>query len=89
MPMDDITFTTQLSKNEILPHSVAAHIKSLPTPLDKADHFLKNVIEPSLDIDETCELDKLLAVMENCGYPHVERMANKMKSDLDMESIGM
>ena len=89
MPMDDITFTTQLSKNEILPHSVAAHIKSLPTPLDKADHFLKNVIKPSLDIDETYELEKLLAVLGSCGYAHVERMANKMKSDLDMESIGM
>ena len=88
MPMDDITFTTQLSKNGILPHSVAAHIKSLPTPLDKADHFLKNVIKPLLDIDETYELEKLLDVMGSCGYAHVERMANKMKSDLDMESVG-
>ena len=88
MPMDDITFTTQLSQNGILPHSVAAYIKSLPTPRDKADHFLKNVIKPSLDTDETYELEKLLAVLGSCGYAHVERMANKMKSDLDMESVG-
>ena len=89
MPMDDKTFARQLSQNGILPHSVAAHIKSLPTPPDKADFFLKNVIKPSLDIDETCELEKLLAVMESCGYAHVEMMGSKMKSELDMESISM
>ena len=88
MPMDDITFTTQLSKNGILPRSVAAHIKYLPTPLNKADHFLKNVIKPSLDNDETYELEKLLAILGSCGYANVERMANQMKSDLDMESVG-
>ena len=88
IPMDDITFTTQLSHHGLLPHNVAAYIKSLPTPLDKADHFLKNVIKPSLDNDETYELEKLLAVLGSCGYAHVERMANKMKSDLDMESVG-
>ena len=89
LPMDDITFTTKLAKYKILPDSVAAHIKSLPTQSDKADHFLKNVIKPSLDIDETSEFDNLLAVMESCGYSHIERLANKMKSDLDTESIGV
>ena len=87
LPMDDITFTTQLAKHGILPHSVAAHIKSLPTQSDKADHFLKNVIKPSLDIDETSEFDNLLTVMTSCGYAHVERVANKMKSDLHTQSI--
>ena len=89
MPMDDITFTTQLSKNGILPHSVAAHIKSLSTSFDKVDHFLKNVIKPSLDVDETYKLEKLLAVMGSCGYAHVEKLASIMKLDLDMESVGM
>ena len=82
MPMDDITFTTQLSKNEILTLSVATQMKCLPTEHDKADHFLKNVIKPSLDTGETYKLEMLLAAMENCGYDHVEEMAKKMKSDL-------
>ena len=55
LPMDDITFTTLLAKHGILPDSVAAHIKSLPTQSDTTDYFLKNIIKLSLDIDETSE----------------------------------
>ena len=85
LPMDDVKFTTQLSTKRILPDSVDAHIKSLPTPSNKADYFLKKVIKSSLDIGETTEFKNLLIVMEKCGYSHVERLANKMKSDLDKE----
>ena len=89
LPMDDITFTTNLAKHGILPDGVAAHIKSLPTQSVKADYFLNNIIKPSLDIDETFEFENLLAIMARCGYSHVERMANKMKRDLDTESVGV
>ena len=89
LPMNDIRFTTQLASNGILPPGVASHIEALSTSPDKADHFLKNAIKTSLDIDETDEFNKLITVMEKCGYSHVERMANKMKSDLDKELKGM
>ena len=88
LPMNDVTFTTQLSSNKILPDSVDAHIKSLPTKSDKADYYLKNVIQSSLDIGETEELDNLIAVMENCGYSHVEKLAKGIKSNLDRELQG-
>ena len=82
LPMDDVTFSTQLSSKKILPASVDAHIKSLPTESDKADYYLKRVIKKSLDIGETQELNNLIAVMEKCEYSHVERLAEDMKSDL-------
>ena len=85
LPMDDVIFTTKLASNGILPDSVAAHIESLPTQPDKANYYLKNVIKTSLDIDETDEFNELITVMEKCGYSYVERMTNKMKSDLDKE----
>ena len=82
LPMDDVTFTTQLSSKKILPGSVDAHVKSLPTESDKADYYLKRVIKKSLDIGETQELNNLIVVMEKCEYAHVERLAEDMKSDL-------
>lgn len=90
LPMNDVTFTTQLMSNKILPDNVDAYIKSqaLPTKSDKADYFLKNVIKDSLNIGGTEELETLITVMEKCGYPHVQRLAEAMKSDLDKELKG-
>ena len=88
LPMNDVTFITQLSHNKILPDNVEAHIKSLPTQSDKADYYLTKNIESSLDIGETEEFNNLITVMEKCGYPHVERLAKAMKSDLDKELKG-
>ena len=88
LPMDDVTFTTQLSSNSILPDNVDSHIQSLSTPFNKAEYFLKKVIKSSLDIDETTEFENLITVLEKCGYSHVERLANKMKADLEKELEG-
>ena len=88
LPMNDVKFTTRLKRKKILPDSVDAHIKSLPTESDKADYYLNNVIKKSLDIDETAEFENLLTVMEKCEYPHIERLTVKMKSDLDNEVKG-
>ena len=88
LPMNDVTFTTQLSSKKILPASIDAHIKSLPTKSDKADYYLNNVIKSSLDIGETRELETLITVMNKCGYPHVERLAKAMKSNLDKQLKG-
>ena len=88
LPMDDVTFTTQLRSKKILPAGVNAHIKSLPIVSDKADYYLNNVIKKSLDIGEITEFKNLLTVMEKCEYSHIERLANKMKLDLDKEVKG-
>ena len=86
--MDDVTFTTQLTANKLLPGGVSDYIKSLSTKSDRADHFLKCIIQSSFDIDETEEFTNLITTMEKCGYPHIERLANQMKSDLEIELKG-
>ena len=88
LPMDSVLFTTKLSANNILPDAIDARMKSLPTQPDKANYFLKNVIKLSLDGDETEELETLITVMEKCGHGFVERLAKRMKSDLDKELNG-
>ena len=86
--MDDVTFKAQLTTNKLLPSSVSNHFKSLPSESDKADHFLKRVITSSFDIDDTEEFTSLISTMEICGFPHIERLAKKMKSDLEIELKG-
>ena len=90
LPMDDVMFTTQLSHNKILPDNVEARIKSLslPTQSDKADYYLKKFIKSSLDSDETEELETFITVMEKSGYSFLEKLAKRMKSDLDKELKG-
>ena len=88
LPMDDVQFIAQLITYHLLPSSVDDYIKYLPTKSDKAYHLLKSIIKSSLDIDETEEFTNLIATMEKCGYPHIIRMAKKMKSDLEIEIKG-
>ena len=82
LPMDDVRFIARLTTNHLLPSGVDDYIKSLPTKSDKTDYLLKNIVKSSLDIDQTAEFTNLIATMEKCGYPHIERLANEMKSNL-------
>ena len=88
LPMNDETFQEQLADNKILPHSVKAHINNLPTQSDKAKYFLESVIKPSIVANYTGAFYSLLEVMKNCEYPHVERLAAKIESDLEKELKG-
>ena len=85
LPMDDVKFTTKLTHYKLLPDDVDDHIKSLSTQAKKAEYFLKKVIKPALDIDDTDEFENLLTAMNECEYNHVKRLAGKIKSDLDKE----
>ena len=83
LPMEDGTFTAKLNSYGLIPGGVGDHIKSLPTKAEKAEHFLKNVIKESLEIDDTEEFENLLTVMEGCEYNYVKRLAAKIRSDLN------
>ena len=82
LPMDDTLFTTELSTCKLLPGNTDSQLKALPTQVAKASHFLDHVIKPSLKIDDTSSFDDLLSVMEHCGYAHVEKLADEIKSDM-------
>ena len=82
LPMNDQLFVTELSANSLLPGNMEATIASLPTPVNKSSQFLSNVIKPALDNDYTDSFDKLLVIMEGCGYPHVQALAAEIKTEI-------
>ena len=86
LPMDDALFIVSLSKHQLLPGNTNNKIESLPTQADKSLYFLDHVIKPALDIEDTSSFDKLLSIMEQCGYAHVKTLACKIKSDVNKES---
>ena len=86
LPMDDMTFITELSVNDLLPGDVQAKIGSLSTPAEKSSHFLIRVIKPALDCGFTESFDKLLKIMKGCEFLHVQALAAKITSDITKAS---
>ena len=83
LPMDDTHFITKLSSQKLLPGDTESKTKALSTQPEKAGYFLSHVIKPALEIDEIYNFDKLLSVMQNCGYSHVENLATNIKHEID------
>ena len=83
LPMDDTLFTAKLTSKSLLPENIDSKINSLPTKADKAEHFLKHVIKPSLDVNDTEDLNNLISVMENTDYKPLNKVAAKMKKELE------
>ena len=83
LPMDDTHFITTLSAQELLPGNTKSKIKTMFTQADKASYFLDHVIKPALEIDDISAFDKLLSIMQGCGYKHVQKLAVAIKCKLD------
>ena len=83
LPMDDTHFITKLSVQQLLPGDTENKIKSMGTPADKASHFLSVVIKPALDINDTSDFEKLISVMQNCGFNRVKKLADTIKFEID------
>ena len=83
LPMDDTHFITKLSAQRLLPGNTENKIKTLSTQADKASYFLNHVIKPALDVSETSNFDKLLSIMQNCDYEHVQKLAVTIKCEID------
>ena len=85
LPMDDTCFVTKLSAEELLPGDTESKIKAMhmSTLADKASYFLDHVIKPALDIGDTSDFDKLLSIMQTCGYKHVQKLAVTVKLEID------
>ena len=83
LPMDDTHFITKLTTQQLLPGDTESKIKTLSTPSDKASYFLSHVIKPALDIGETSDFYELLSIMRNCGYKHVQKLAETIEHEID------
>ena len=81
--MDDIVFTTMLSKHKLLPKDTDSQLTVLSTQAAKATHFVDHVIKPALVIGDTSNFDSLLSIMEDCDYAHLNELAYKIKSEVN------
>ena len=86
LPMDDPVFISKLSTHNLLPGDIDNHLKALSTSAEKSSYFLNHVIKPALDVGNSSGFDKLLFVMENCGYDHVENLACEIKFKINKAS---
>ena len=87
LPMDDTSFITKLSERKLLPGDTESKIKSFSLPAEKASHFLSHVIKPALDIDDTSSFKRLMSVMQECDYDHVQNLSNKISDDIKTGNI--
>ena len=80
LPMDDSVFVAKLFSND-LPGDLKNQLKLVHrTSADKAVFFLDSVIEPSVTSDGGSSFDKLLHVMEDSEYQHVQELAKQIRS---------
>ena len=80
LPMDDTTFIAKLLAQNLLPGDMENKIEVQAAPINKASYFLNHMIKPSIDLDNGDCFDKLLSVMEHCGYDHIKHLALEIKS---------
>ena len=79
--MDDAVFVAKLFSNDLLPGDLKNQLKLVcRTSADKAVLFLDSVIEPSVTSDGGSSFDKLLHVMEDSEYQHVQELAKQIRS---------
>lgn len=84
LPMDDTHFISKLLSQQLLPGDTGEKIESKATQTEKALYFLSHVIKPALDIKMIENFQKLLSIMQDCGYYHVQSLSFKIKSEIDM-----
>ena len=83
LPMDDAQFITTLYANQLLPGDTQNKIKSSQTQMDKASYFLCHVIKPAIDLDDVSSFKKLLSIMHDCGYEHVQKLSRQIEQDMN------
>ena len=87
LPMNDVTFTAQLSTHDLLPGNLNDQVKSLATASDKAAHFLDCVIKPAVTIGDNTSFNELLNVMKDNDHYNVKELAHQIRSGLKEEPV--
>jgi len=81
--MDDVVFIEKLFKNRLLPSELKADINALPTKAKKAAKLLHIMIEPAIKTEsDNTVFGSLLLVMKDSGYENVQKLAEKIMSEL-------
>ena len=83
LPLDDALFIAKLSGDQLLPGDTGNKIETLQTQPEKATYFLCHVIKPALDLGDFSGFLKLLSIMHNCGYGHVQKLSCQIEQDMN------
>ena len=86
LPMDDTHFITKLSAQQLLPGDTESKIKSFSIQIEKATYFLSHVIKPALDIDNMSGFKKLLSVMQDSEYDHVQKLSREIGDNIKLKA---
>ena len=89
LPMDDAIFIELLSRKNLFSGSLKEQIQRNITKSDKADLFLDEAIQPSIDIGQFECLNKLLTVMSDEVYlkdDSLKQLAAEIEEKIDEES---
>jgi len=86
LPMNDAVFIAELVSNDLLPGDLEEQLESQRTLADKATHFLKRVIKPSVSSSDGSSFDRLLNVMEDSEYEHVRNLTKLIRTSLRKRS---
>ena len=81
LPLHDAMFLARLYSEGLLTEISNATLQSLSSPVDKAVHFLEQVIEPSLKNDDITPLMRLLTAMEDHSSG-LKELAETIRSEL-------
>ena len=83
-------FVAKLFSNDLLPGDLKNQLKLVHrTSADKAVVFLDSVIEPSVTSDGGSSFDKLLHVMEDSEYQHVQELAKQIIDLVNRKDLTM
>jgi len=77
LPLHDAMFRSQLFTAGLLPGNLKSEVKSMPTPADKAEHFLDCGIK-----NEISKIQKLVLVMEGYVDDNVQQVARHIKDTI-------
>ena len=83
LPMDDTGFIQRLYSFGLFPSEFKAKITVKETQREKAEHFLDNIIEPSLSIGDYEPFQMLLSIMNQSGYSSVVELAKQLAREIN------
>jgi len=80
--MDDALFRSTLYSSKLLPANLKDELKSKPTRVEKAEHFLDIAIEKSDD-----NFKKLIVVMQEFDNEMLQKTANDIKKEMESKLL--
>ena len=84
LPSHDPYFIAELTQQGLVSKTLKEEMMTTPTRANATTHFLHEVVERSLDIEDGEPFEKLLLIMEKFGDLSLNKLASKIKQRMTM-----